>query len=241
MGPGGRCERVGIHRPETAVGPHKGRDGYRLQPDACKGGEDRRVGKAVDGDGVTTSEQRLAGHLNAVLCAAGHGNPVGIRIQAIILEDQHARFTMRFQALRRHKPVQPANSGRPCHPDKAVRKTGVQVRIGKVPGQVADIRFIFRRDQRRNLVRLGRNVGAATGFALDEAPSFGLPVGACDRSERDAQLVGQLALRRQPVALVKRAAADIGFQRIGNRQIDGTLRFVDLRDPHCHGNNVYID
>ncbi len=145
---GGLCKGVRVHGSKAAVGPNNCRHGDRLQSDARERRKDGRICKPIDSNRVTAAKQRLTGHLNAVLRPAGHGDPVRVCLQAIVLEDKNTCFPMGLQSLRRDKPVQPVDADRPCHTHQAIGQAGIQMRVRKIPGEITNVRFVFLRYKR---------------------------------------------------------------------------------------------
>ena len=187
------------------------------------------------------AEQGLAGDLNSVLRATGNRDPVRVGFQTVVLEDESPGFAMRLEPFRRYEPVQPVDPHRARHPRQPVGKTRVEMRIGKVSRQIAGFRLVFLRGKGRNLLGFRGNIGAPSGFSLHQPAPLGFAVGTGNGAERHAKLIGEFTLRRQPVTLGKRPGLDVGFQRVRDRQIDRATGRFDVRDPHCHENNVIID
>ena len=126
------------------------------------------------------------------------------------------------------------------------------VEVGRrVDAEIDDIRMRDRRGHGARHRRIGtvadahRDVaaheGAASDFAADQAAPFRFAIGARDGADGDAELIGELAMSGKAIAGRKPAAADIGGQRIRNRQIARAAMTAKVGDPNCHEDNVCVD
>ena len=102
------------------------------------------------------------------------------------------------------------------------------------PGQVHPI-------DRLRPVRRRSDVGAAADLAGQQAAPGGQRIGTADRPDRDAELPGHIALRRQPGAGGKLAGTDRRFDRRGECPIARPVVLGEVWSPDCHGNNLEID
>ena len=76
---------------------------------------------------------------------------------------------------------------------------------------------------------------AAADVAGGQPAARRLGVGAGDRGHRDAEVVGQVAMRRQPGAGAQRALLHVLVDGVGNGPIDRAAAALQVRQPHCHG------
>jgi hypothetical protein len=83
--------------------------------------------------------------------------------------------------------------------------------------------------------------GAAPDLAGDEAAFGSERVGAADGADGDAKAIGQVALRRQARALRQAPVGDLLGQGIDQRAIARPRSRGEIRNPHCHGDNIIID
>ena len=148
---------------------------------------------------------------------------------AELREPRGDRLAMPEMARRRHVPQQlrprqyPAlEQPRLQHRHLLVRHQDVDTEIERA--LVAGVLGFGAADER-----------ASTDLAGDEAPASRLGVGARDRRHPDAEVTGQIAMRRQP-----RAGLHVPVDRVRNRPGRGAATSVELRKPHCHSRNISI-
>ena len=67
-----------------------------------------------------------------------------------------------------------------------------------------------------------------------------LGVGARHRGDGDAQVIGQVAMRRQARTRPKRALLHVRIDGVRDGPIDGPFSPFQVRQPHCHCRNIDI-
>ncbi len=75
-------------------------------------------------------------------------------------------------------------------------------------------------------------------MAFQQAPALRLGVGARDRTNGDAQAVGEVAVSGQTVASFELALAQIGRQSLGDGFVSRAGAAGEIRNPYCHGDNI---
>lgn len=82
--------------------------------------------------------------------------------------------------------------------------------------------------------------GAAADVSRDEAAACGFLIGARHRRHRHAEMVGQVAMRRQPGAGAQRALLHVLVNGVRDGAVDGSPASPQVGQPHCHGVNMDI-
>ena len=93
---------------------------------------------------------------------------------------------------------------------------------------------------RRNL-GAAEHIGASPDLAADQPALAQQRVGAPHSADGDAEIEGEIALRRKLCAGRQHAAADVGLGPIRQAKIEGAGLGGEIGKPICHGDNLYIE
>ena len=82
------------------------------------------------------------------------------------------------------------------------------------------------------------NERSPSDLTSHQAAALRLRIGAADRSNRDTQLSGQVAVGRQPGARLQNPLLNVARQGIGYPQVARAGTLVQIGHPHCHHDKV---
>ena len=188
-------------------------------------------------DGIARVRERGKNDGHRVLRAARHENPLRARIDSGSGEERRAGLTLPARtvvglivedrpwiALRKD-----ARHARRERPSFRVRQKAVgrQVDGGRLGLRASKVERLLTSDER-----------PPADFPAHEPAPLGLGVRARHRREGYFQLVGEIALGREPRAFFQSAARDVLGDRVGNGQVERDLGVSNRWTPHCHACTV---
>jgi hypothetical protein len=77
-------------------------------------------------------------------------------------------------------------------------------------------------------------------MAGNQAAARRFGIGAGDGRHRDAEMVGQVAVGRQPGAGAQRPLLHVLIDGVRDRPVNRAAAGIQRRQPHCHHRNIRI-
>jgi hypothetical protein len=84
---------------------------------------------------------------------------------------------------------------------------------------------------------LGQHIGSAPDFAADQPALAQQLIGAADGADGGADVIGEVALRRQFRTGIDDALVDISLNAVSKTLIERAGAGGEIGEPICHGDN----